>query len=118
MLPYNKVLKIFSRDLRSNMTDAEQVLWQAIRKKQLGGFQFYRQKPLAGYIADFYCAKAKVVIELDGDVHNSVDAREYDAIRSGVMASLGLIVIRFTNAEVMHNLPEVLAQIAKHLKSP
>lgn len=115
MLPYNKVLKIFSRDLRSNMTDAEQILWQAIRKKQLGGFQFYRQKPIAGYIADFYCAKTKLVIELDGDVHNSVDAREYDVIRDGVMASLGLTVLRFTNAEVEHNLPAVLAQIVKNL---
>ena len=111
MLPYNKTLKTFSRALRSHQTDAEQALWQAIRKKQLNGMQFYRQKPIAGYIADFYCAKAKLVIELDGKGHNAVDAQEYDAIRDNVMASLGLTVLRFSNAEVEANLPDVLVRI-------
>lgn len=113
MLPYNKALKPFSRQLRSNQTATEQLLWQAIRKKQLHGAQFYRQKPIAGYIADFYCAKAKLVIELDGGVHNASDAQEYDAIRDSVMVSLGLTVLRFSNAEVENSLPYVLEQISK-----
>ena len=117
MLPYNKVLKAFSRELRSNQTDAEQLLWQAIRKKQLFGAQFYRQKPIAGYIADFYCAKAKLVIELDGGVHNTADAQEYDVIRDNVMASLGLTVLRFSNQQVETELSAVLAEIEQHLKS-
>jgi very-short-patch-repair endonuclease len=66
MFPYNRNLKRNSRILRSNMTDAEQCLWARLRRKQLGGMQFYRQKPLGPYIADFYCATAKLVIELDG----------------------------------------------------
>jgi very-short-patch-repair endonuclease len=117
MLPYNKVLKAFSRELRSNQTDAEQQLWQMIRKKQLLGVQFYRQKPIAGYITDFYSAKAKLVIELDGGVHDAADAKEYDAIRDGVMASLGLTVLRFSNKQVETELSVVLAEIEQHLKS-
>jgi very-short-patch-repair endonuclease len=113
MLPYNRALKPFSRQLRSNQTATEQLLWQAIRKKQLHGAQFYRQKPIAGYIADFYCAKAKLVIELDGGVHNASDAQEYDAIRDSVMVSLGLTVLRFSNTEVENSLPYVLEQISK-----
>ena len=69
MLPYNDKLKVFSTDLRSNLTDAEQNLWFRLRRKQVLGVQFYRQKPLAGYIADFYCAAANIVIELDGAQH-------------------------------------------------
>ncbi|CAM3863720.1 endonuclease domain-containing protein [Rheinheimera salexigens] len=117
MLPYDKILKQFSRDLRSNQTVAEELLWSHIRKKQLMGMQFYRQKPIAGYIADFYCAKAKLVIEIDGEIHNSIEAKQYDAIRDQVMLSLGLTVLRFTNSQVEASLVEVLAQIKNNLSS-
>lgn len=66
MDPYRKILKEPARLLRSNMTDAEQVLWHRIRRKQIQGVQFYRQKPLLAFIVDFYCPVAKLVIELDG----------------------------------------------------
>ncbi|MEH8021219.1 MULTISPECIES: endonuclease domain-containing protein [Rheinheimera] len=115
MLPYNKNLKAFSRTLRSNQTDAELILWHAIRKKQLCGMQFYRQKPIAGYIADFYCAKAKLVIELDGEIHDHANAREYDAIRDNIMASLGLTVLRFSNRKVTTDLLSVLKEIRFNL---
>ena len=71
MQPYKPTLKPLARNLRGNMTDAEQRLWSKLRRKQILGVQFYRQKPLANYIVDFYCAAANLVIELDGSQHLS-----------------------------------------------
>ena len=76
MLSYNKDLKQLSRNLRSNMTDAEMLLWSRIRGKQLKGFQFYRQKIIGKYIADFYCPKASLVIEIDGGQHYDIEGTE------------------------------------------
>ncbi|MBP9011503.1 MAG: DUF559 domain-containing protein, partial [Syntrophaceae bacterium] len=66
MLPFNKKLKPAARSLRSNMTDAERLLWSRIRKKQISDVQFYRQKNIGNYIVDFYCPQGRLVIELDG----------------------------------------------------
>ena len=63
MQPYNKNLKQASRELRNNMPDAEQLLWQRLRRKQILGLQFYRQKPILNFIVDFYCSAANIVIE-------------------------------------------------------
>lgn len=71
MKPYNKNLKQASRNLRSNMTDAEQRLWQRIRRKQILELQFYRQKPILNFIVDFYCPAANLVIECDGGQHST-----------------------------------------------
>ena len=65
MLRYDKELKTFSQRLRKNMTDAENLLWSKLRRKQLKGYQFYRQKIIERYIVDFYCPMANLVIELD-----------------------------------------------------
>ena len=111
MLPYNNVLKAISRELRSNQTDAEQLLWQAIRKKQLFGAQFYRQKPIAGYIADFYCHKLKLVIEADGGIHNKPDVKEYDAIREQNLTEWGYVVVRFTNEQILKEEEKVIRRI-------
>ena len=69
MIPYNKDLKPFARELRKNMTDAELHLWNRVRRKQINGYQFYRQKNIGSYIVDFYCPAAKLIIELDGSQH-------------------------------------------------
>ena len=71
MKPYNKNLKQPSRYLRSNMTDAEQLLWQRIRSKQILELRFYRQKPILNFIVDFYCPAENLVIECDGGQHYS-----------------------------------------------
>jgi very-short-patch-repair endonuclease len=107
MLPYDKKLKEPSRQLRNDMTDTERKLWSQIREKQLGCW-FYRQKPIGGYIADFYCPKARLVIEIDGNRHFSDDAASYDTIRDEYMKSLGLAVLRFKNSEVTKNIQGVL----------
>ena len=111
MLPYNRRLKPLSRQLRNDMTDAERRLWACLRRKQLGGLQFYRQKPLAGYIVDFYCAAAQLVIELDGSQHHAPEAIEYDRQRTRELEALGLRVIRFDNRQVLGELGAVLEVI-------
>ncbi|MGD1118473.1 MAG: DUF559 domain-containing protein, partial [Dehalococcoidales bacterium] len=81
MEPYSKKLKERSRQLRDNMTDAERSLWSKLRMRQLQGLIFYRQKPIGGYIVDFYCPKAKLVIEVDGGQHFTAEGVEYDKAR-------------------------------------
>lgn len=111
MLPYNRNLKPFSRQLRSNMTEAEQKLWARLRRKQVCGLQFYRQKPLAGYIVDFYCAAAQLVIELDGSQHLEPQAMEYDRQRTLALEKLGLRVLRFDNRQVLLEMEAVMAVV-------
>ncbi|WP_295623402.1 DUF559 domain-containing protein [uncultured Nitrosomonas sp.] len=111
MQPYKSTLKPFARNLRNNMTDAEQLLWSKLRRKQILGVQFYRQKPLANYIVDFYCAAANLVIELDGSQHFEPDHQASDAERDRALESIGLIVLRFDNRQVMQELDAVMQVI-------
>ncbi len=115
MLSYNKSLKQLSRNLRINMTDAEKLLWSKIRGKQLKGFQFYRQKIIGNYIADFYCPKSKLVIEVDGGHHYSDEGKEKDNIRDDYMKETGITVIRFSDREVLNNIDAVLEEIWRQL---
>ena len=111
MQPYKPTLKPFSRSLRINMTDAEQMLWSKLRRKQILGVQFYRQKPLIGYIVDFYSAAAKLVIELDGSQHFEPDHQAADIQRDQDINSLGLLVLRFDNLQVLKELDAVMSVI-------
>ncbi len=97
------------------MTDAEILLWSRIRGKQLRGYQFYRQKIIGNYIADFYCPKSKLVIELDGGHHYNPEGREKDGKRDDYMTREGITVLRFSDREVLENLDEVLEQIWSRL---
>ena len=111
MKPYNKNLKLASRDLRNNMTDAEQLLWSRLRNKQILGLQFYRQKPILNYIVDFYCPAANLVIECDGSQHFTDDGLEADRIRDEALAQLGLKVLRFDNGQVMGRVDDVVEEV-------
>ena len=93
------------------MTDAEKLLWSKIRGKQLSGLQFYRQKIIGNYIADFYCPKARLVIEIDGGQHYSNGGREKDRRRDDYMARTGITVLRFSDREVLQNLEAVLERL-------
>jgi len=115
MLTYNEKLKELSRKLRENMTDAEIHLWTKIRMRQLKGYQFYRQKPIGDYIVDFFCPRAKLVIEIDGSHHFVNEAIEYDRIRDEYVKSLGLKVLRFTNTDVLTNIDGVVDRIEKEI---
>jgi very-short-patch-repair endonuclease len=111
MLQYNKSLKQLSRTLRRNMTDAEKLLWSKIRGKQLNGLQFYRQKIIGNYIADFYFPKTRLVIEIDGGQHYSAEGKEKDRLRDEYMARTGITVFRFSDREVLGNLESVLEKL-------
>ncbi|SDY31344.1 endonuclease domain-containing protein [Acinetobacter kyonggiensis] len=111
MQPYNKNLKLPSRDLRSNMTDAEQCLWQRLRRKQILGLQFYRQKPILNFIVDFYCPVANLVIECDGGQHYTDEGLEADRVRDEALAQLGLKVLRFDNGQVLNETDAMVEQI-------
>jgi very-short-patch-repair endonuclease len=98
------------------MTEAEQKLWYLLRRKQIQGLQFYRQKPLLNYIVDFYCPKAKLVIELDGGQHFEEYALKQDQIRTEALSALGLTVIRFDNRQVLLETNAVLEQIVQTIQ--
>ena len=111
MQPYNKNLKLPSRDLRSNMTDAEQWLWQRLRRKQILGLQFYRQKLILNFIVDFYCPSANLVIECDGSQHYTAEGLKADRNRDQTLGELGLKVLRFDNRQVLQEVDAVIQAI-------
>lgn len=111
MEPYQKSLKRNARVLRSNLTDAELALWSRLRRKQVCGLPFYRQKPLLSYIVDFYSPKAKLVIELDGGQHLDPEYIEKDRKRDRALSALGLRVMRFTNLQVLQEIDGVMTEI-------
>ena len=102
--------------LRNQMTEAEQVLWEALREKQLEGLKFRRQHPVNEYVLDFYCHQARLAIELDGKYHEENGQRFYDADRTNNLEELGMRVIRFQNEAVLENLDEVLEEIREEVK--
>ncbi len=99
-----------ARNLRRRSTEAEAALWAALRGRQLGGLKFRRQQPIRSYIVDFCCVSHLLVIELDGPIH--ADQAEYDQARTDIIEASGFRVIRFSNDDVLTNLPNVLTTIA------
>lgn len=118
MLPYNRRLKTKARSLRTNPTDAELHLWYRLRRKQILGVQFYRQKPIGNYIADFYAPAAKLVVELDGAQHLELRQAKYDAQRTSDLQQQGLKVLRFDDRQVLLQTESVLEMIFQAMKNP
>jgi very-short-patch-repair endonuclease len=114
---YRYDLKHLARNLRSNMTDAEQILWFHLRRKQIAGVQFFRQRPIGEYIVDFYAPMAKLIIEVDGSQHlNNLNQAE-DAARTTKLEALGFQVLRFDNLQVLQETDSVLEVIHQELNS-
>ena len=111
MRRYNPERTITARVLRNNLTDSEQVLWFRLRRKQLLGVQFFRQKPLGNYVVDFYAPTAHLVIEVDGWQHLEPEYMHYDAQRTAYLEGQGLRVLRFNNLEVLQELEAVMETI-------
>ena len=105
IIPYNKNLKHFARELRKNSTLAEVLLWQNIKGKCYG-YEFHRQVPLNEYIVDFYCHELKLAIEIDGNSHDF--KFEYDKLRQKKLESMGISFIRFSDYDVKRNINDVL----------
>ena len=113
-LPYNQKLTPRAKELRKNMTPAEKKLWsEYLRNAPL---KFMRQRPIDNFIVDFYCSQARLIIEIDGEIHLQDNAIIYDKQRTAILESYGLKVIRFTNQQVLNNLPQVCHTIQNHLK--
>ena len=100
-----------ARDLRKRMTPQEKIVWGALRKDALNHLHFRRQQVIAGYVVDFYCASAKLAIEIDGEAH--LLAIEYDAVRDRALAEMGIRTLRIRNQEVDEDLDKVLKTIAE-----
>ena len=112
-LKYQKQIR---SQLRTNMPKPEEVLWQRIRRKQLG-VKFRRQHGIGRYIVDFYCTELNLVIEIDGNSHFSDEGKEKDAMRDAFLEALGIKVLRFTNEEVMKQTESVLEKLFNLVRS-
>ncbi len=102
--------------LRRNETIAEKLLWEKLRNNQLEGLKFRRQHPVNIYIADFYCHKFKLIIELDGDYHNQEEQKQKDEVRTEVLRLNDLKIIRFKNEEVEQDINQVLITIKNKIE--
>ena len=110
----------FARQLRISMTPQELKLWNVLKRSQLEGFKFRNQHPFGRFIADFYCHKVKLVIEIDGGYHTQKMQKEYDAWRNEVMNDYGIQILRFTNEEIdtdFENVVETIKKVLLHDKS-
>ena len=103
------------KDLRNNSTTAESFLWKYLQQKKLQGKKFRRQHSITNYIVDFYCPSEKLIIELDGEIHNNISQQNYDFERTKKLEALGFKVIRYENKQVFENLEQVLEDINTHL---
>ena len=119
-LLYRHDLKHKARHLRTNLTDAEQLLWLHLRRKQILDIQFYRQRPIGQYVVDFYAPAIGMVIEVDGGQHFEPAEIEYDSRQTSSLNALGISVVRFDNFQVQKETSSVLEEICRlisHRKS-
>lgn len=111
----NQEIEEAARRLRQELTPAESILWQALRGRQIEGLKFRCQHPVGRFIVDFYCPSVKLVIEVDGGIHDQQQV--YDQARTEKLEAFGYRVLRFTNEQVMKDLSAVLEQISKAARS-
>ena len=109
VIPYNPKLKKIAQQLRNESTIAEIILWKHLKRKQLLGFDFNRQKPLGDYIVDFFSSKLKLAIEIDGESHEMKG--NYDEKRERNLHILGINILRFTNIQIKSNIDGVIKVI-------
>ena len=111
IIPYNPALKEKARNLRNNSTFTEIMLWNYLKRKQMKGYDFHRQKPLDNYIVDFFCNELMLAIEVDGETHYGNGRR--DEKRQRKLERYGIQFLRFDDLDVVHNLDGVLKNIEK-----
>ena len=103
-----------SRALRTEATVAEKILWEVLRKDACGGYRFLRQHPIAPYVVDFYCATLKLVVEVDGSIHDLPEVQANDQLRQKALEERGLRLLHLTNQEVLMKSAAELCQIILH----
>ena len=106
----------YARELRNNATEAERLLWRHLRRRQLNGLKFRRQRPIGPYICDFVCLEASVIVELDGS--QPVAQTRYDANRDAFLRSNGFRVLRFWNGDVLRQTGSIVETIYEALHRP
>ena len=116
---YGASRNIFEKasELRRNMTEAEKILWIELKNKKIFNIRFRRQHPIDIFIADFYCHKYKLVVEVDGNIHSEEEVKERDDGRSHDIEKLGIKILRFTNKEVMTDIQTVKHRILDEINS-
>lgn len=97
--------------MRKNPTEAERAMWKILRKFRHIGFLFRRQHPIEFYVADFYCHKLRLVIEVDGEIHTEKNIQSHDEGRTGELERFGIKVLRFTNSEILNGSDLVVERI-------
>jgi len=102
--------------MRKNPTEAERVMWKILRKFRQSGFPFRRQHPIEFYVADFYCHKLRLVIEVDGEIHTEKDIQSHDEGRTGELERFAIKVLRFTNSQVLNDSDLVVEKINATIK--
>jgi very-short-patch-repair endonuclease len=105
-----------ARKLRKKMTEAERVLWFYLRDRRLCGLKFRRQQIMDGYIADFFCHEKKLLIEVDGGIHNTEPQKVIDARKESAALSRGLHIVRIENKEIMHSIKVCLKKLEEFMK--
>jgi very-short-patch-repair endonuclease len=105
-----------AKELRKCETEAETILWKRLNRNQILGLQFRRQHPIDRFIADFYCAKIKLVVEVDGSIHELPENLDYDIGRSEIMNDFGITVIRFSNEQIINEIDTTIKKIEKIIK--
>jgi len=106
-----KRLTPIARRLRNNATDAERRLWNGVRREQIGGFKFRRQVILNGFVVDFACLEARLILEVDGATHSTDGEIARDAARAAALSAQDHSILRFTNDDVFHNIDGVLETV-------
>ena len=106
---HGQAKRVLALQMRREMTPSERLLWQQLRANRLGGLHFRRQQIIDGFIADFFCHAAQLIVEVDGGIH--AEQQEYDAERCRILSARNLHILRFTNGEIKTNLPRALRQI-------
>jgi very-short-patch-repair endonuclease len=104
----------YAKELRQHATDAEQLLWDQIKNRKLAGLKFRRQHAISKFIADFYCHEKKLVVEIDGSVHELAEVKEKDDRKEDWFKELGLKTIRFSNKQVLCEMDFVLETIKNY----
>ncbi len=100
-----------AKELRKMETESEKLLWSRLHKNQILGLQFRRQHPINRFIADFYCPKIKLIIEVDGNIHELPEYQSHDLGRNDILNDFGITVIRFTNEQIIEEIDTTLEQI-------
>jgi len=116
IIPYDPKLKRRAKELRSNMTLCEVLLWKELKGKKLLGCDFDRQRPIDNYIVDFYCKDLQLAIEVDGDSHLNKDVQTYDKKRQRRLESLGVNFLRFDDIKIKTSISSVMAEIKEWIE--